>query len=214
MDEEVTITSLRVTVSDEESYHFALGAAHDVTSSIRLTHITYTPPKSRAEWEAYYDRHPELPRPTFAKDTISVAARVRTLTYGNEIKSFVVACFPLDTQRISIDSHSGAAASSSKKGDTTSAVRLGGLFDVAMPLPTDIVSGLNVRLDVDGSATLEVEGPGRVTFVGEQFSALIPEWMNHGMFRVGPDGNEVDEEFVDSDEIDEDELAEMFRLAR
>ncbi|KEG07264.1 hypothetical protein DQ04_10371000, partial [Trypanosoma grayi] len=98
-------------------------------------------------------------------------------------------------------------------------VQLAGFFDVALPQVTDICSNVDLRFDVDGSVWLEVDGPGSVTFFGEQFSSLIPEWLSHHFFTVDGDDEEGDEEDDDEDDDDDDdvdgnEIAAMHRLFR
>lgn len=201
--QEITSTLFRATVSESESYQFAQYASQDVNASVRITHLAYTPPSSET-WSEYW-QHRKQPAPP-AGTVLSVAAKVRTLQLDNTIKSFVIAAFPLNTSRIATEMAEAPSASASP-----STITFAGPLEVVMPVPSDIASDLSIRLDVDGSVELEVEGPGQVAFVGEQFSALVPEWMNHRMFHVGPGDEEAPEEEID---MDEEEWEEMFRLAR
>lgn len=221
---DITSTPFRVTVSQDEAYQFGQYAAQDVTASVRLTHLTYTPPTSKAAWEAYYAAHTG-PTPVLGKSVVSVTARVRTLLLDGSVGTFVIGCFPLDSSRvIGLDRDSAALEAvppptppSSSLPATQHMQRFNDLFDVVLPVPTDVAANLDVRLDVDGSVELIVDGPGQVTFSGEQYSALIPEWMNHRMFRVGAGDEEMpdDEEEGDDDgDLSDDEMAEMYRLAR
>ncbi|CCW63068.1 unnamed protein product [Phytomonas sp. EM1] len=226
-DLDITSTAFRATVSEEEPFNFAAYASQDIHASVRITHLYYTPPSSLKDLREYYDKRPgtrEANREVVAflqqleegqttpcssstplaqpPPVLSVVAKVRSLTANNQVASFVIACFPFDLNRLTrIPSLPASAASSSEKPKSPSLAVLPGIPVV----PSDVVGCLNIRLDVDGSVGFEVEGPGRVTFFGEQSSALIPEWMNHHMFSVGKDDEEMPED--DSD----DGFDEMYR---
>ncbi|KEG05150.1 hypothetical protein DQ04_26771000, partial [Trypanosoma grayi] len=107
---DVTATSFRVTVSAAEPYSFQACATQQVQSSVRITHITFTPPS--AEEAAAYMQHQQKDAGTAAapsgdkrsknkdNDNTSVAVRpatlasLRTLCASGKMESHLVACFP------------------------------------------------------------------------------------------------------------------------
>ncbi|KAH9578389.1 hypothetical protein LSM04_006140 [Trypanosoma melophagium] len=93
-------------------------------------------------------------------------------------------------------------------------VQLAGFFEVALPRQTDICSNVDLRFDVDGFVWLEVNGPGSVTFFGEQYSSLIPEWLSHHFFTVGDDDEEGEEEEEVYSDGDESMIMRMRNLIR
>ncbi|EKF28256.1 hypothetical protein MOQ_008004 [Trypanosoma cruzi marinkellei] len=235
--EEVTATSFRVMVSEAEPYGFQTCAAQQLQSSVRITHITFTPP-SPEELEAYMQHREKLASatPPCGRD-VSICpatfARLRTLCASGELESHTMACFPWsqneETTTALMAVHGNDESnknksknSKNKKGEsqllqstTTAAahpleqVQLAGLFDVVLPRQTDICSNVDLRFDVDGSVWLEVVGPGSVTFFGEQNSSLIPEWLSHRFFTVSDDDEETaGEEEEEEEEEEEDEEEE------
>lgn len=209
MEEEVTATPFGATVRDGEPYCFDAFSAQDVRTSVRITHIAYHPPTSMEDVESFYAAHPEAPRPVKSSSSSAgltfAVAEVEDLSIGNEPRRVVVGCFPLDLQRVQ-----QAASSSSSSSSSSGVMKFQYEQRALLPLDTDVIRGVNIRLDGDGCVKLYMKGPGEIYFYGEQFSALIPEWENHRFFKVGED-DEEEEEFSD---MSEGELNEMFRRAR
>ncbi|ESL07927.1 hypothetical protein TRSC58_04379 [Trypanosoma rangeli SC58] len=230
---EMAATSFRVTVSEAEPYSFQTFAAHQTQDSVRITHITFTPP-SPDELEAYVQHKRKLvsAASTGKKHTAicpATFARLRTLCATRKVESHTIACFPWsqldETATTKGGTHEndnrkkskgnkekkGVAASSQSTtaaADPVEQVRLGGLFDVVLPRHTDICSNVDLRFDVDGSVWLEVVGPGSVIFFGEHNSSLIPEWMEERFFNFGANTEEEPAE-EDYTEEEEDGVAAM-----
>lgn len=199
MDRDVTATPFRAMVSEEAPFRFADCLSKDVQASVRITHMTYTPPTSQEEWDAYYAAHPDQPKPSLGGSTVYTVGEIKTFTASKKVETFVLACFPLDTNRVcTLDTASASAAAvSGPDFASESLVRFGRFFDVVVPAPSDIASALNIRFTPDGYTELLVRGPGHVTFFGEQLSALIPEWANHRFFTVNDEDEE--EEVLDDE---------------
>ncbi|ORC90499.1 uncharacterized protein TM35_000082970 [Trypanosoma theileri] len=256
--DEVTATSFRVMVSEAEPYSFQTCAMQQVQSSVRITHITFTPP-SIEEMEAYIQQQESNSDSTPGRNDAllrsSTLASLRTLCASGKLESHAVACFPwtVPTDAAALEdmatnnnnnnnSHNSgdnkkhksnkngkenngnnkklASSSTQITASACSAerVQLAGFFEVALPRQTDICSNVDLRFDVDGSVWLEVNGPGSVTFFGEQYSSLIPEWLSHHFFTVGDDDEEGEDEEGDEDEVysdgDESMIMGMRNLIR
>ncbi|RNF16831.1 uncharacterized protein Tco025E_05028 [Trypanosoma conorhini] len=229
---EMAATSFRVMVSEAEPYSFQTFAAQQTQDSVRITHITFTPP-SPEELEAYVQHQRRIASATSTGTATAAVcpatfALLRTLCATRKVESHTIACFPWSQPDEATTAKMRPHGNNNKnkgKGNkkktgvavlpqsTTAAahpveeVQLGGLFDVALPRQTDICSNVDLRFDVDGSVWLEVVGPGRVTFFGEQNSSLIPEWMEERFFNFGANNEESSED--DNAEEEEDEVAAM-----
>lgn len=181
-------TFFQASVQDGEPYRWtALDTSLDVNGSLRLSHLVYLPPPSLEVLRAY-----EGPRGISPAATVhSVRAIVRTLTSNNKVEEYVVACFPLDVQRLTyaqtftvpsteVD-HSDAAAAAAPLPKCTVASLLPRRHDASaglsntflLPCPTDIATQLNIRLGLDGFTELRVDGPGTVVFTGEQRLTMV-----------------------------------------
>ncbi|KAG8345560.1 hypothetical protein ERJ75_001448200 [Trypanosoma vivax] len=227
--DEVTATSFRVTVVEATPYCFQAYTTQQVQSSVRITHIAFTPPSAE---EARARHHiakqcsgkfavgKEREGLEAAGDAVTLAS-LSALGASGKVERYTIACFPWCLPAGGVEAAASvgekeAAASESRGKKRTKdglhlagpmQVQLGGIFDVTLPRQSDLCSNIDLRFDVDGSVQLEVVGPGSVTFFGEQYSALIPEWLNHQFFTVGDD----DEEGEDCSD-DEDHITEMYRL--
>lgn len=242
--EDITITPFSATVLEGEPFCFDKLAAQDVHSSLRITHVSYLPPISMEALEEYYRSHPEAARPVSVKGEVAhrhhssstsvpsshssypltyAVAEVEDLSFGNELKRTVIGCFPLDLRRLPPSATSAKASNSgsstavssvvagSAEGNSTALLTFPHGLQLLAPVDTDILRDINIQLDCDGFVKLSMRGPGSIYFYGEQRSLLIPEWKNHHFFKVDADDEEKE---ADSDDLDDDELAEMFRLAR
>ncbi|AIO01348.1 hypothetical protein LPMP_330550 [Leishmania panamensis] len=182
-------TFFQASVQDGEPYRWtALDASLDISGTLRLSHLVYLPPPSLEElrvFEASRDISP-------AVTVHSVRAIVRTLTANKKVEEYVVACFPLDVQRLSsaqtftmpsiqVNQSGAAAAAARPLPKYTVASLLPHRYDAAaglsstflLPCPTDIVTQLNIRLGLDGFTELRVDGPGTVVFTGEQRLTMV-----------------------------------------
>lgn len=186
--DEVTSTPFSATVEDGSPYCFQSFASQDVRVSVRITHIAYVPPASTEELAGF------VAPPSSSTQMMYAVAEVEDITLDNKLQRTVVGCFPLDLRRL-------------KAPEACLSFQYG--YAALAPVATDVVKGINILLDCDGSVSLFMKGPGKVVFYGEQFSALIPEWKNHRIFTVGDD----DEEQVESD-LSEGEISDMLRHSR
>ncbi|TPP55635.1 hypothetical protein CGC20_11145 [Leishmania donovani] len=185
-------TFFQASVQDGEPYRWtALDTSLDVSGSLRLSHLVYLPPPSLEVLRAY-----EASRGISRAATVhSVRAIVRTLTSNNKVEEYVVACFPLDVQRLAnaqtftvpsteADQSGAAAAAAAPLPRYTVASLLPRRHDASaglsstflLPCPTDIVTQLNIRLGLDGFTELRVDGPGTVVFTGEQRLTMVSHW--------------------------------------
>lgn len=200
----------------------------DMLSSIRLTHLAYTPPKSMAELRAYKPNKASsscsLKAIEDAKDgdVFSVRAMIQTLTINNTVETMVLACFPLAVSRVKAveramkELEKGAReqtkeASSSSPGMVVMLGDGNAAQPVTLPLPSDIAANLNIRFDPDGSTALIVDGPGEVTFYGEQLTAVVEDVEGYHNHHGGIDGDIIADESDGSIDIDWDEMARLVR---
>ncbi|SCU69776.1 uncharacterized protein TEOVI_000134500 [Trypanosoma equiperdum] len=222
--DEITATSFRVVVLEERPYSFEECAAQQVRSSVRVTHIAFTPPTVE-EVESYVKRQQQTRKQKLSSRVKTYGdAALRQLTLANlttlcasgKMESHTVACFPwgfpgnCGTVAGPLNLESEGSSKRTIGADNLfqlEQVRLGGVYTVVLPRMSDLCSNVDIRFDVDGFVQLEVVGPGSVTFFGEQYSSLIPEWLNHHFFNV-EDGEEHEED------SDEDDIAQMYRLIR
>lgn len=237
--DEITTTPFSATVQEGKPFCFDKLVAQDVRSSLRITHVSYLPPTSMEALEEYYQSNTEAIRPVSVKGEVAqglpssatpapspprrypltyAVAEVEDLSFGNALKRTVIGCFPLDLRRLPPSasspqtSNSGSVLAGSAEGNSsTSLLTFQHGFQLLAPVDTDILRNINIQLDIDGFVKLSMRGPGMIFFYGEQRSLLIPEWRNHHFFNVGADDEEKE---ADSDDLDEDEMVEMFRLAR
>ncbi|KAG5469324.1 hypothetical protein LSCM1_02539 [Leishmania martiniquensis] len=182
-------TFFQASVQEGEPYRWtALDTSLDVSGYLRLSHLAYLPPSSLEALRVFEASRGITP----AAAVHSVRAIVRTLTANKKVEEYVVACFPLDVQRLS-NAHTftvppielrksdpattGADPSSTRSVASllphrhNAAAGLPGTF--LLPCPTDIATQLNVRLGLDGFTELRVDGPGTVVFTGEQRLTLV-----------------------------------------
>lgn len=190
--ENVTPSTFKAVVTAAEAFSFAPFTAQDVLTCLQLTHLVYTPPQSQEQWNDYCKTHPE------ARDAeqLFVRASVRSQLVDGTVSTFTVASFPLSRERVS-----------RIVSQDPSAITTVNAIPIVLPVRTDIAANLDISVVIDGSVELQVDGPGSVTFAGCQYSSLIPEWLNHHMFNVNAENEEVDT-------ASSTDLEEMFRLAR
>ncbi|KAG5495013.1 hypothetical protein JKF63_02065 [Porcisia hertigi] len=182
-------TFFQASVQDGVPYRWsALDTSLDVSGSLRLSHIVYLPPPSLAALKAFEESHGVSP----ASTVHSVRAIVRTLTANKRVEEYVVACFPLDVERLSnartftalpveADQRESAATAVGHSPKYTLAPLLPRRHDASerlsdtflLPCSTDIATQLNIRLGLDGFTELRVEGPGTVVFTGEQNLTMV-----------------------------------------
>ncbi|KAG5494235.1 hypothetical protein GH5_02228 [Leishmania sp. Ghana 2012 LV757] len=182
-------TFFQASVQEGEPYRWtALDTSLDVSGYLRLSHLAYLPPPSLEALRVF-----EASRGISPATTVhSVRAVVRTLTATKKVEEYVVACFPLDVQRlcnaqtftvppIEIDQSGPATAAAGPAPKCSLASLLprrrdaaAGLSDTfLLPCPTDIATQLNIRLGLDGFTELQVDGPGTVVFTGEQRLTMV-----------------------------------------
>nr|CCC94161.1 conserved hypothetical protein [Trypanosoma congolense IL3000] len=206
---EVTSTSFRVVVFEARPYSFDECISQQVRSSVRITHIAFTPPTAD-DVESYAShqqkRHQNQARTLKESFNANSAprqatlARLTTFCASGKLETHTLACFPWGACTLSHAAATGTDDGDIKRGaghdPLPARVQLGGVYDVALPQLSDVCGNVDIRFDVDGSVRLEVVGPGSVTFFGEQYSALIPEWLDHHFFTLD---DEESEEISDDD---------------
>lgn len=148
-------------------------------------------------------------------------AEVEDFSVGGEMRRMVIGCFPLDLRRLppsepepsttpSTTTLSSALSANKERSEENFLSFQHGL-QILVPVDSDVMRNIRIQLDCDGSVKLHMRGPGQLFFYGEQRSLLLPEWKNHHFFAVNPDDEEREEE---SEDMNDEELVEMFRLAR
>ena len=183
-------SSFVATVQENAPYQWsALDFSLDLIGSLRLSQITYFPPTSE-ELQQYEAILGTAPVPVY-----SVRAVVRTLSASNKVEDFVLACFPLQVSRLTDALHFTApvvptlSASGTPPHTAVSTIvsgpsprppsvtsllpkRRDAFKNVTntflLPCTSDVATGLDVHIELDGSTELRVEGPGTVVFSGEE----------------------------------------------